>query len=71
MQNHVKIYMEHHGYVCQEEIMCEKCGSPAVDIHHKTEKSICAKHGVSDKDSIENLMAVCRRCHDGLHGKAY
>ena len=68
MQKHTKNYMNHYGYVCQEEIMCEICGSPAVDIHHKTKKSICAKRGIKDKDHIDNLIALCRECHDVAHG---
>jgi len=68
MKKHIKNYFEYYGYVCQEEIYCEKCGEPAVDIHHIIEKSICAKRGVKDPDGINNLIALCRRCHDVAHG---
>ena len=63
MKKHVKVYMEHYGYVCQEEIMCEVCGRPAVDIHHKIERSVCDKYGI-ERDCIENLIALCRDDHD-------
>jgi predicted restriction endonuclease len=57
MQKHVKIYMAHFDYVVAEEILCEACHKPAVDIHHI--------HGRGKgKDVITNLMALCRKCHD-------
>lgn len=57
MQRHVKIYMDYFDYKTQSEIMCEACTAPAVDIHHI--------HGRGEgKDVIENLQALCRRCHD-------
>ena len=68
MKKHVKNYFKHYGYVCQEEITCEKCGEPAVDIHHKIEKSICPKYGIKDFDDIDNLIALCRTCHEIAHG---
>ena len=57
MKNHVKVYMNHFDYVVQEEIPCEACTRPAVDIHHIWGRG-------KDKDVIDNLMALCRRCHD-------
>lgn len=45
-------------------IHCEVCGSTAVDIHHITHKS----QGGSDE--YENLIALCRGCHNKAHNKA-
>jgi predicted restriction endonuclease len=57
MQSHIKIYMAYFDYVTQEEIPCEACTRPGNDIHHI--------HGRGEgKDVIENLMALCRKCHD-------
>jgi len=67
MQKHTKNYFEYYGYVCQEDISCEECGRPAVDIHHKVPKSICAKHGIKDPDDVDNLIALCRECHEKRH----
>ena len=61
--------MKYHGYRVQEEIMCEICGEPAVDIHHIFERSICAKHGI-DRDCIDNLIALCRKDHENSDLKA-
>jgi predicted restriction endonuclease len=57
MTKHYKVYSEYFDYGTPEEIMCEACGRPAVDIHHI--------HGRGKgKDVIENLMALCRKYHD-------
>ena len=54
---HVRVYMEYFDYKVAEEIICEACGSVAVDIHHI--------HGRGPgMDVIGNLMALCRKCHD-------
>lgn len=60
MKKHTKLYMDHFGYVLDDFIGCEICGSRAVDIHHIKRRGI---GGNPDADKIENLMAVCRKCH--------
>lgn len=67
MKKHIRNYLRHHGYGEQDTILCEKCGKIAVDIHHKQEKSTCAKYEIKDKDAIENLIALCRDCHNAAH----
>jgi 5-methylcytosine-specific restriction endonuclease McrA len=63
MKRHVKNYLKAHGYGEQDIIPCEKCGAVAVDIHHKKFKS------QGGTDDVENLIALCRKCHDRAHGK--
>lgn len=53
--------MEYFDYVTQEEISCEACHRPAVDIHHINGRG-------KGKDIISNLMALCRKCHEKAHG---
>jgi len=60
MQKHTKIYMQYFDYGEQDVILCEACGRPAVDIHHINGRG-------KGKDVIENLMALCRRCHNLAH----
>jgi len=60
MTKHCRIYMKHFDYGEQDVILCEACGRKAVDIHHINGRG-------KDKDVIENLMALCRRCHDMAH----
>lgn len=61
MKKHTKIYFNHFGFSGYEFIPCEICGAKAVDIHH-----ICARGsgGSKEKDSISNLMALCREDHE-------
>ena len=60
MKPHTKLYLKHFGYGGEDFIPCELCGSRAVDIHHIDCRGM---GGTSKKDSIENLMALCREHH--------
>jgi len=61
MKKHTQIYMKFFGYGIEDFIGCEVCGNKAVDIHHINSRGM---GGTQDKDKIENLMAVCRMCHE-------
>ena len=52
--------MDYFGYVLDDFIPCEVCGTRANDIHHIENRG---SGGSKSKDVIENLMAVCRPCH--------
>lgn len=52
--------MEQRFNLLPHEILCEVCSKKAVDIHHIDAKGM---GGSKTKDTIENLMAVCRSCH--------
>ncbi len=52
--------MDFFGYDEASFIPCEICGNRAVDIHHIQCKGM---GGSKTKDNIENLQAVCRKCH--------
>ena len=41
---------------------CEKCGKPAIDVHHKTYKRIYY-------EPLSDLIALCRECHRAIHKK--
>ena len=60
MKKYIKIYMDYHDYVIDDVILCEHCSKQAVDIHHLLGRGI---GGSKNKDFIENLIALCRRCH--------
>ena len=55
--------MDYFGYDVSDFICCEVCGAQAVDLHHIEPRSM-GGNPKGDKDSIENLMALCRKCHD-------
>ena len=60
MKKHTSIYLKHFGYNTSDFIPCEICGAQAVDINHIDARGM---GGSKTKDTIENLMAVCRACH--------
>lgn len=63
MQNHTKIYLEEFGFDQSDFIPCEICNNRAVDIHHITPRGM-GGDPLKKRDVIENLMALCRICHD-------
>ena len=52
--------MSYFGYDTTDFIPCEICGNQAVDIHHIEARG---QGGSKTKDTIENLMGLCRSCH--------
>lgn len=60
MKKYVKTYLDYFGYDTSDTILCELCGAVAVDINHIDAKGM---GGSKLKDNIENLMALCRKCH--------
>jgi len=61
MQKYIKNYIEANGFVEGDFIPCEICGKTAVDIHHILPK------GRGGTDEAENLIALCRSCHQRSH----
>jgi len=66
MKPHTKIYFKHYniGYYpdgSHDFIKCEVCGNKSVDIHH-----IYGRTG-PQSDDIDNLIALCRKCHNDAH----
>ena len=60
MKAYTKTYFRYFGFDESDFVPCEICGSKATEIHHLEPKSI-AKAKVN---LIDNLIAVCRTCHD-------
>ena len=60
MVNHKKVYITFFNLNIGDRILCTSCGQDAVDIHHILPRGM----GGSEKDYIENLVALCRLCHD-------
>ena len=68
MKKHVKVYLKYFRYISgttnptmDEFVPCEQCGNKAADIHHITFRS------QGGTDEIENLIALCRKCHNMAH----
>ena len=63
MKRHAKIYMDYFNYGIEDFIPCEICENRAVDIHH-IENRKSGGDPTGSKDRIENLMGLCRYCHN-------
>ena len=62
LKKHTKVYMTFFDYEETSFIMCEFCQQDrAVDIHHLERRGM---GGSNSKDYIENLMGLCRDCHN-------
>jgi 5-methylcytosine-specific restriction endonuclease McrA len=55
--------MDHFGYTIADFILCEVCEDKAVDIHHIEARGM-GGDPQGKKDVIENLQALCRKCHN-------
>lgn len=62
MKPYTKTYMDFFGHQVAEDVECEICGNPAVDINHIDARGM-GGNPLKDKDKIENLMAMCRLHH--------
>lgn len=60
MKKHTKIYYDYFNYVLDDVLLCEVCSRVGVDLHHIFRRGM---GGSKDKDTIENLMCLCRECH--------
>lgn len=64
MKQYVKNYLQAAGIKEGEDIYCGVCGWPAVDIHHIESRGM---GGSKTRDNPENLIALCRLCHEKAH----
>ena len=65
MKKHTKIYFEGMGFDEMDFIPCEVCSKRATDIHHIDARGM-GGDPQGKKDTLENLMALCRVCHDNF-----
>lgn len=63
MKHHTHKYMQAFGYTISDFVPCEVCGKKAVDIHHIEARGMGGNPS-GDKDEINNLQALCRKCHE-------
>lgn len=63
---HVRNYYRHFGYDESDFIACEcGCGGKAIEIHHVEPRGM---GGRKSADTIDNLVALTRECHNRAHG---
>jgi len=62
MKPYTKLYLKYFNYCIEDFIPCEICNAKSVDVHHLENRKMGGNPS-GDKDVIENLMAVCKKCH--------
>jgi hypothetical protein len=60
MKSYTKVYMKYFGYDISDWIPCEICGNKCTEIHHLEPRS----RAKAKLNLIDNLMGLCRRCHE-------
>ena len=72
---HTENYYQYFGFVKGDFVTCERCNERAVEIHHIKPRSFFGSKmkGIEKgmQDHIDNIMAVCRKCHDKAHDGSY
>jgi 5-methylcytosine-specific restriction endonuclease McrA len=63
LKKHTKVYFNHFKLSIADRPLCEICGDVAVDIHHIKARGMGGDPS-GKSDDINNLMALCRYCHD-------
>jgi len=61
MTKHCQVYYNHFGYGIDSFVPCEVCGAKGVDLHHINGRG-------KGKDTIQNIISLCRKCHNASHG---
>jgi 5-methylcytosine-specific restriction endonuclease McrA len=69
MQPHTIVYLEYFGYSTADFIACECCAAKAIDLHHIIPRSKFGKKTKHLQDKIDNIIALCRKCHEDAHAE--
>lgn len=67
MQRHIRNYLASIGADESTRIRCEVCNALAVDIHHIIPRSKFGSKRKEEQDAPDNLIALCRTCHENAH----
>tara|TARA_R110002074_G_scaffold231340_2_gene402929 strand:- start:649 stop:915 length:267 start_codon:yes stop_codon:yes gene_type:complete len=65
LKPYLRLVQKYWGYADQDIPLCFNCGNDfAVDWHHIESRK---NGGDKKKDTISNLIALCRKCHNLAH----
>jgi 5-methylcytosine-specific restriction endonuclease McrA len=64
VKKHTKIFFDYYDIIQGDFIPCYVCSEVAVDLHHIEQKGM---GGSKQKDAIDNLIPLCRKCHEKAH----
>lgn len=67
MKPYIKNYLNYFHLIPGDFIACEVCQAPGVDFHHVIYRSHFGKKEQEKCDSVENIIALCRDCHNKAH----
>lgn len=67
MQEYTKVYLDSFGLDETDYVKCECCDNKATEIHHILTRKKLSSHLIR----IENLMAICRTCHEEYGDRIY
>ena len=67
MQRHIRNYLASIDADESTRIRCEVCNALAVDIHHIIPRSKFGSKRKEEQDEPDNLIALCRTCHENAH----
>jgi ferredoxin len=67
MKKHTRIWMAGMRYDKGSIPLCEVCGAVATDVHHVRLRGM---GGAKNLDYFENLLGLCRSCHQACHSGA-
>ena len=72
MKKHVRIALNARKLKGCEDWLCEICGRSGIvngmDVHHVVAKGMGGRAGA---DAEENLIIICRHCHNACHRSEY
>lgn len=66
MKQYTRLFFQRYELL-PHEVFCALCGQQAVDLHHIIKKSK-SKERINDTD---NLLPVCRKCHDDCERRRF
>lgn len=60
-----------NAYFSSQYGICELCGKPGEEVHHKIFLNSENMHDYNIALNWDNLQLLCRKCHNEIHEKAY
>ena len=55
------------AYLSKRDYICERCGAPAVIVHHRDYLTAASMSDPEKAFAFDNLEALCQACHNKEH----
>ena len=56
-----------NAYLTSKHYICERCGAPAVIVHHREHLNALTMRDPAKALAFDNLEALCQTCHNREH----